>query len=172
MEAKEKWDQLTEQHRGQLLERHRDAYVCDKWWDDVYEVFKEDMSAIGVHVETIYFSGFWSQGDGACFEGHVADWTKFLNALGRPDAARVMADLEGCTGVRLIWNHSGHYYHEHCTAFDADLAIGEAADIGAPQGNMQTLRHFGRQFRVGVAGEYHQAVISHVVAPCAPCAVP
>ena len=132
MDAKEKWDQLTEQHRGQLLERHRDAYVCDKWWDDVYEAFKEDMSAIGVYVKTIYFSGFWSQGDGACFEGHVADWVKFLTALDKPDAARAMADREDYTGVSLAWSHSGHYYHEHCTTFDADLAIDNPYD-GAKQ---------------------------------------
>lgn len=147
MEAKEKWDQLTEQHRGQLLERHRVESAHDEWWDDVYEVFKEDMSAIGVHVETIYFSGFWSQGDGACFEGHVADWAKFLNALGRPDAARVMADLEGCTGVRLIWNHSGHYYHEHCTAFVADLAIDNPHDNAE-----QPLRHAAWEAMHGTDG--------------------
>lgn len=128
MDAKEKWEKLSEDRRKWLLERHRNSYVNDEWWGDVYEAFKEDMSAIGVHVEKIYFSGFWSQGDGACFEGHVADWAKFLTALNEPEAAHVMTDLEGYTGVSLVWNHSGHYYHEHCTAFGADLAIDNPHD--------------------------------------------
>jgi len=128
MDAKEKWDQLTEANRERLLEKHRDYEVQWEWWDGVYEAFKEGMSAIGVHVEKIYFSGFYSQGDGACFEGHVADWAKFLTALDKTEAAHVMTDLEGYTGVSLVWRHSGYHYHEYCTHFGADLAIDNPHD--------------------------------------------
>ena len=147
MDAKEKWGQLTEANRERLLERHRDINVHHGWWDGVYEAFEEDMGAIGVHVEAIYFSGFWSQGDGACFEGHVADWAKFLTALDEPEAARVMTDLEGYTGVSLAWRHSGHYYHEHCTAFGAVLAIDNPHDD-----TEQPLRHAAWEAMYGADG--------------------
>lgn len=125
MEAKEKWDQLTEQHRGQLLERHRDCEVQWKWWDDVYEMFREDMSAIGVHVETIYFSGFWSQGDGACFNGCVSDWAEFLTAAGKPELAEIASDR----GPRFSWAAGGRYCHEHTVSFDdSELCEGNPYD--------------------------------------------
>lgn len=131
MEAKEKWEKLSEDRRKRLLERHRDTNMYDDWWDGVYEAFKEDMGAIGVYVGAIYFSGFWSQGDGACFEGYITDWVKFLTALDKPETARILADLGdlgGCTEVSLAWRHSGRSYHEHCITFIVGLAIDNPYD--------------------------------------------
>ena len=57
------------------------------WWDSVYDDFGEICAILGVTLATttvglmgggtrqkpcIGFSGFWSQGDGACFEGRYA----------------------------------------------------------------------------------------------------
>lgn len=147
MDAKEKWEKLSEANRERLLEKHRDINVHHEWWDGVYEAFEEDMGAIGVHVGAIYFSGFWSQGDGACFNGHIRNWTKFLTALDELEAAHVMTDLKGYTGISLVWNHSGHYYHEHCTAFGADLAIDNPHDDAE-----QPLRHAAWEAMHGADG--------------------
>lgn len=116
MEAKEKWDQLTEQHRGQLLEKHRDCEVQWEWWGCVEEMLREDMEAIGVYVEAMYFSGFWSQGDGACFNGYVGDWTKFLTAVGKPELAEVVM----AHGVSFKWQSRGRYCHENTVDFEID----------------------------------------------------
>lgn len=40
------------------------------WWDSVYEYQKERGKERGMCIEDIYFSGFASQGDGACWKGH------------------------------------------------------------------------------------------------------
>ena len=118
MDARMKWAQLSEQDRRRLLDEHRDP-LDYSWWYAIYEVFREDMEAIGVHVSRIYFSGFWSQGSGACFEGYVDDWGKFLPAVGAPELARAAAS----SSPNLSWYHSGHYYHEYCVRFDEDLCI-------------------------------------------------
>jgi hypothetical protein len=52
--------------------------------------------------------------------------------------------------------------------FDADLAVGKAADVGAAERDVEALDDVGSQGRVGVAGEYHQAVIGHGALPVAP----
>lgn len=116
MEAKEKWDQLTEQHREQLLERYRDVNVHHGWWDGVYEAFEEDMGAIGVHVEAIYFSGFWSQGDGACFNGHVCNWRDFLTATKRPELIEIVDEYN----ISFSWSTWGRYCHENMVEFGTD----------------------------------------------------
>jgi hypothetical protein len=42
-----------------------------EWWEDLYDGFGQDCAALGVHVDDITFSGFYSQGDGAAFTGRV-----------------------------------------------------------------------------------------------------
>lgn len=121
---KEVWDALTSEQRDRLLDRYRYADVDHGWWYGVYANFKEKCEGLGIEVHKIYFSGFASQGDGACFEGRVSDWVKFLNGAGKAKEAALLKQLgeESPDGldVRLSWRHSGHYYHENCTEFGTE----------------------------------------------------
>jgi arginyl-tRNA synthetase len=97
-----------------LVEKFHHFNVDHDWWSSTYESFTEKMSDIGIAVENMHFSGFWSQGDGACFEGHISDWEKFLGSLGYTCPALIaLANTEW--GFRVM--HQGHYYHENCTTF-------------------------------------------------------
>ena len=110
-----------------LLEKYRDINVNhDNWYECVYSVFGERLrDEVGVEVEQIYFSGFWSQGDGACFEGCVADWRAFLNSLGYTNEVLI-------NFARHYWTfkvkHYGHYAHENCTQFDSDIPSPDDTD--------------------------------------------
>lgn len=116
MEAKEKWDQLTEANRERLLEKHRNCEVQWEWWDSVEEMFREDMEAIGVYVEVMYFSGFWCQGDGACFNGYVNDWVKFLTAVEKSELVEEAVGHD----VSFNWSSDGRYCHENTIEFEID----------------------------------------------------
>ena len=101
-----------------LLEKHRDINVYDGWWDSTEEAFKEKMEAIGIGVERMYFSGFWSQGDGACFEGHLDDVPLFLEKNYKPEDYPMIRKLLDSGGtVKFSVSHSGHYYHENSTRY-------------------------------------------------------
>lgn len=50
-----------------VIDKHRDINVDFEWWDFIYEDFKEHNDEY-FDIDKIYFSGFWSQGDGAMFE--------------------------------------------------------------------------------------------------------
>lgn len=102
-----------------LIDKYRDINVNHDWWDYTYDDFKQRMSEVGIEVDKMYFSGFWSQGDGACFEGSISDMTKFMDAHFKPTeftSIRKLLDVNGDVYVKC--RHSGHYYHEHCTTFD------------------------------------------------------
>jgi hypothetical protein len=100
----------------ELIERHR-GYIDDiDWWDDVEEKFKAGMAEIGLRVDRIYFSGFSSQGDGACFEGAVDHWGKLLHAMGVKTNPVMVEFLQENATAQLI--HRGRYYHEHSIQFD------------------------------------------------------
>lgn len=120
MDALKRFEALSEGDKQIILDRHRDINVEHDWWDCVYEAFTEDMKAIGIGVDTMYFSGFWSQGDGACFEGRVDDWRLFLTSLGYTDELMVQHFADNAS---FSVSHSGHYYHENCTRFDAEFYL-------------------------------------------------
>jgi hypothetical protein len=74
---------VKSEHRNALLEKYRCINVeydeYDEWWDCVYADFKEDMREVGICVDRMYFSGFSSQGDGACFEGSFDNLRTYLD---------------------------------------------------------------------------------------------
>ena len=54
-----------------------------EWWDFVFEDAKKCASILGIEIDKIYFSGFYSQGDGACVNGrfsYAKGWKKELKA--------------------------------------------------------------------------------------------
>ena len=116
----DRFNALTARQRDEILCKHRHWNVeHTEWWDVVYDHFKHDMSAIGIEVERMYFSGFSSQGDGACFDGRVFSWEDFLKSIGYEDPALIaLAEQSWLFRVK----HSGHYYHENCTSFYPDMA--------------------------------------------------
>ena len=103
-----------------LLEKHRGINVRDGWYKCVIDDFKERMCMIGIEVRRVHFSGFASQGDGACFDGRVVDWNLFLGEHGYPND--VLA-AHAQTSWRFSVKHHGLYYKgsRNCTDFDFDL---------------------------------------------------
>ena len=79
---------------------------------------------------TIYYSGFWSQGDGACFEGRyeykrgalkaVKDYAGQDQELHR--IVKALQDVQRKNFYQLTARciHSGHYYHSGCMSVDVE----------------------------------------------------
>lgn len=108
----------TSSQRGALLERHRYINVdYDRWWDAVAGGFIEDMKAVGITVDRMYFSGFASQGDGACFEGSITDSLAYLDHHHAGQYPMIRKLIEHGGDVYAKCRHTGRYYHEYCTTF-------------------------------------------------------
>lgn len=67
------FDELSKEAQDYAIREEQQSEGCLSydWWDCTYDVFKEDMKSHGIAVDQMYFSGFWSQGDGACFTGTI-----------------------------------------------------------------------------------------------------
>ena len=112
---------MNSEQRELLLEKHRYINVeFDDWWDFVYEDFKRDMATVGIEVKRMYFSGFCSQGDGACFEGTLDDTLKYLDHHHKDQYPMIRKLLEHGGWVYAGCEHRGRYYHENCTEFGTD----------------------------------------------------
>ena len=104
-----------------LLERHRYINVeHNDWYQSVYESFKEDMREVGIDVRRMYFSGFWSQGDGACFKGRFDNLKTYLDHHHKDQYPMIRKLLEHGGYVHIDCTHSGHYYHEQSTHFSVE----------------------------------------------------
>lgn len=127
----ERFKALSQSAQDAILDKHRDWNVDGgyDWWEAVYEQFIEAMKEVGIEVDTrterthkgktfespaICFSGFWSQGDGACFNGRVADWNLVLTLH---DFPMLLEHREYFDTMEFRWYTHGNYCHEHTLEF-------------------------------------------------------
>lgn len=108
-------DLQSVKNNKQLMEKYREINVYDGWWDFMYETFKERMESVGIAVTDIYFSGFWSQGDGACFEGFIGNSPLYMEKhYPKKNQYPFIKKLVSEGGnVHFHVKHHGHYYHEN-----------------------------------------------------------
>src|SRR4051812_14748392 len=64
-----KFDELDDDAKERARQWYREGAFDYGWWEHVYDDAKECLALAGFSVDKIYFSGFASQGDGACFGG-------------------------------------------------------------------------------------------------------
>lgn len=90
------------------------------------------------HSPAIFFSGFSSQGDGACFEGSYSyaksAHKKIRSHAPKDEKLHAMADelfsLQKANRYRLTatTKHSGHYFHSGC--MDVEVYLGDGCNTG------------------------------------------
>lgn len=105
-----------------------ERYLPGDWWSEsVIDDAKAIGALMGWQIERVYFSGFWSQGDGACFEGglgYAKQCAKAVRAYAPQDSElHAIADRWQALQKRCFYSlwgsvaHSGHYHHEFSTRF-------------------------------------------------------
>lgn len=110
------FDELGQEAQKTALESFRDINVdSDGWSEDVIENFKNKLEALGYENITVYYSGFWSQGDGACFIGRV-DLTKWLKAHKLANKYRALYNDTEAYSINIT--HQSHYYHATSTTVE------------------------------------------------------
>jgi len=98
------------------------------WHESVEDDLKAVGALIGFDIERLYFTGFWSQGDGACFEGSLG-YAKGASAAIREYAPHDtvlhdIADRWTALQKRNFYaitgqvRQRGRYHHSGCTSFD------------------------------------------------------
>lgn len=120
------WHFINHPNQQACLDKNRYYEVeLDDWWRFCYDEKREDWLEIGLDVpaKQMFFSGFASQGDGACFEDCTIDWEKFWPQLtGKyPLLAQFKAHLP-----QPELHHSGRYSHEYSVSISLDDPYGYA----------------------------------------------
>lgn len=123
------FDELSDDAQEKAIEAYRETNLEGyDWWEYVYEDATTIADLMGITIDKIYFSGFWSQGDGACFEGSYSYKKRSVREVRRyapqdddlQEIALALYKIQRKNFFQLYANvkHSGHYYHEMCTSID------------------------------------------------------
>lgn len=121
------YDELDEAAKEKVLIEFSDINVEHDWYDGVFEQWVEKLHNIGFSSADIEFSGFYSQGDGACFSaspdlGALVTYLKFP----KKDIEKIRQwEYQGkATGVIRTLGHM--YSHENMRRFDIDADANDA----------------------------------------------
>jgi len=126
-----KFDELSDEAKQSAIESMQDINVDHEWWEFVEEDAKAIGLLMGIEIDNIYFSGFSSKGDGACFEGSYEYKKNSVAAVKEyaptdEELHRIVNELLSLQKkcffqIRARVKHSGHYSHRFCTDFSVDF---------------------------------------------------
>lgn len=112
------FDELTEEVKEKVIEKFRDINVDYYWSSDIEENTAERLEELGYSEPKLFWSGFWSQGDGASFSasGNIEKlvpkkYQKFIESID--------------------FTKNGRYEHEYTMSIDIDYNDKPTGRIGA-----------------------------------------
>jgi hypothetical protein len=122
-----------------------DTYFSEHVIDDA----KTIGAIFGIDIDKVYFSGFYSQGSGACFVGYYSynkQWKKELNNYA-PNDKNVFSIGERLQAVQkkhfyklgATCKHRGHYSHSGCMSVDVEHKNDRCRDIGDSESDITDL---------------------------------
>ena len=173
--------ELSDAAKEKARSWYRELGPYDDWWDAVHDDFERICVILGVRLKTtpvrlmgggtrqkpcIWFSGFWSQGDGASWEGywaHAKGAAKLIRNYAPLDTTlHGIADRLQAIQRRNFYQlsaeatHRGRYSHEYTMSVDVtrDSPTWQAPTEGAEETVTEALRDLARWLYRQLEAEY------------------
>jgi len=100
--------ELKPEIQDKVIEKYYDLNVEYEWWNYIVDEWKEKLEKLGYYEIEIFFSGFYSQGDGASFKAEV-NLVKYVKQTKQQTKYKSL-DLEN---FKAVITKAGHYEHEY-----------------------------------------------------------
>ena len=167
------FDELSDKAKEKARDWFRELlYQNENDWENVFEDARMCGESMGIHIDenmrkwvnaktgktgtstsdAIYFSGFSSQGDGACFDGTyryvesaekaMRDWAPLDKELHRIAAALDAIQAQNGNSLTATMKQRGHYLHSGCMTVDVERTDGEDMTKDAEEAVTQLMRDF------------------------------
>lgn len=126
-----KFDELpTQEAKDKALNWYREGYPDYDWWDSVYDRWDTLLEQAGFTAADIHFTGFWSKGDGACFDCSSVDIIKALGTKAEDFKLLFPMIKSGDVAASVVkTEYANHYSHANCrelvVSTPPDLTIDE-----------------------------------------------
>lgn len=166
------FDELDDKAKEKAREWYREASAGDNYWSEsVIEDAAQCAECLGIEFDQrpyktmggqtryepcVFWSGFWSQGDGACFEGtwkfqenyeaRIKDHAPIDEKL--HNIALTLDDLQQRNSGQLSARvkHSGHYNHSGCTDIEVSKIDGEGEELDVDDATYKEVKSALRSF--------------------------
>ena len=174
-------DELSDAAKDKARAWYREGGFDYDWYDAVYEDFQRIAEILGIRFKTstvrlmggrsrqeprIWFRGFWSQGDGASWEGFYS-YRKNAGAEIRSYApqdvklheiadALLAIQRRNFYQLRAEASHRGNYYHEYCMSIsvERDSPTYQDMTVDAEEIVIEALRDLARWLYRQLEREY------------------
>lgn len=185
-----RFEELSDAAKEKARIWYRDGAFDYDWFDTVYEDFESICDILGIRLKTrsvplmgggtrhkpcIWFSGFFSQGDGACFEASYSyrkDAARRIRAYVPKDTElHAIADTlqaiqrQNFYQLHADVGHRGHYYHEYCMTIsvERDSPTYQSVTADGEETITEALRDGARWLYRQLQAEYHYLSSDEVV---------
>lgn len=171
-----KYEELNDCAKANARAWFRNSDSDNFWAECVIDDAKEVAALMGWKIDKVYYRGFWSQGDGACFEGimrYNKRCAKLVKAHTNDEElnriAKAWQDLQrrNFYALRASVKHRGHYQHEMCTEFECEDTRSNYGWMQNPEAEddiKEIARDFMRWIYKRLEAEYEYSVSDEVVA--------
>jgi hypothetical protein len=175
-----KFEELSDSAKERARDWWRECENQDSDTSCTYDDASECAKLIGIDMNTkpvklmgggtrydpcIYYSGFSSQGDGACFEGsysYAKGGSKAIHQHAPKDAElhRIADALQAIQRryfyrIEAFMKHSGHYYHSGCMSVDVSIQDSDSWDEPACADDIrQCMRDFADWIYAQLRADY------------------
>lgn len=127
-----KFKKLSKEAQDKALDKLRYMNVEDDYWHEyIIDDAKTIGKLLGIEIDQIYFSGFSSQGDGACFTGEYSYKEDAVNAIKEyaPKDEKLIRIAEELTEIQskagntisATITHNDRYSHEYSVSIDVNV---------------------------------------------------
>jgi hypothetical protein len=159
------FDELSEETKEKVIEKNRYVNVdISEWYYFVYDVFKHQYSNL-FEITNIYFSGFYSQGDGAMFEyGGITDKLidEFISQLQLSTLRKKI--VKEAIHFSGSGTHKGNYNHERSCSHS--IYVESQYDLETYHNNIQEFiyniqidfEYFIEEKYIELCGELYQSL--------------
>lgn len=183
-------EELSDAAREEARTWYREGGFDYDWYDAVYEDFQRIAEILGLRLKTrpvrlmgggtrqepcIWFRGFWSQGDGACFETwysyrkgaprRIRDYAPQDVELHRIADALQSVQRRNFYQLHAEAAHRGHYCHEYCMTISVrrDSPTCQDMTVDAEEAVIEALRDLARWLYRQLEREYDYLTSDEVV---------
>jgi hypothetical protein len=183
-------DELSDAAKEKARAWYREGGFDYDWFESVYDDFESIAEILGLRLKTrvvrlygggtrqkpcIWFSGFSSQGDGACFETsysyrknapcRIRDYAPQDAELHRIADALQVTQRRNFYQLNAEASHRGRYYHEHCMAISVERDSPTCQDMtaDAEEAVIEALRDLARWLYRQLEQEYEYQTSDAVV---------
>ena len=148
-----KFSELSDEAKERAIEKRREDQEI--WLDYTIKESIQDLQKLGIINPEILYSGFHSQGDGACFTCDNVNIRDFLTKTDKLSEFPFILSIEDQIVIKIV--HNDMYYHEKSVSYDIEFDINDE-QLELHKEEIINFEKFFEEWRIGECKRIYKAL--------------